>query len=102
MTAAIVEPKYRRSPNFTKQYGSSIIQKNSGGSAARNTGIDAACGELIAFIDADDVWYPAKLETQLDVEGDRSGCFFSRPTACWCGTGRRSFATGHRRIPTTR
>ncbi|GLK74398.1 hypothetical protein GCM10017643_45160 [Ancylobacter dichloromethanicus] len=61
--------------------------KNSGGSAARNTGIDAACGELIAFIDADDVWYPAKLETQLDVEGDRSGCFFaSNCMLVWNGT----------------
>jgi glycosyltransferase involved in cell wall biosynthesis len=43
----------------------SIFQENRGLSAARNRGIAAARGDLIAFLDADDIWLPEKLEQQL-------------------------------------
>src|SRR5690606_8459717 len=38
-------------------------QENKGVSAARNFGIEKANSELIAFLDADDYWYPNHLET---------------------------------------
>lgn len=41
-----------------------IRQKNSGVSAARNNAIRETNGEWIAFLDADDIWYEGKLETQ--------------------------------------
>lgn len=38
---------------------------NGGVANARNVGMLASSGELIAFLDADDVWYPHKLTTQV-------------------------------------
>ena len=40
-------------------------EKNEGAAAARNIGIDASAGRYIAFLDADDVWKPEKLEKEI-------------------------------------
>lgn len=44
-----------------------VHQQNQGASAARNAGLDAATGEWIAFLDADDIWLPPRLELALAV-----------------------------------
>lgn len=42
-----------------------VLPENRGGGAARNAGIDAAKGQLLAFLDSDDRWLPRKLENQV-------------------------------------
>ncbi len=53
--------------SFKKKYPKIKIyfQKNLGQAGARNRGIDESKGNLIAFLDADDVWMPNKLEEQV-------------------------------------
>lgn len=65
--------------NYVKNQGKRIrlIRKkvNQGAAEARNTGIDASSGRYIAFLDADDVWDPEKLEKQVAYM-ERTGAAF--------------------------
>jgi glycosyltransferase involved in cell wall biosynthesis len=57
------------SAEVAKSFGNKvryIQQVHSGAAEARNRGITAATGNLIAFLDADDVWMEGKLEQQLN------------------------------------
>jgi cellulose synthase/poly-beta-1,6-N-acetylglucosamine synthase-like glycosyltransferase len=75
-TRAIVEAWIARDPRIRL-----IAQANRGVAAARNRAVEAARGELIAPLDADDLWDPTKIERQvrrLFEVGDGTGLVY-----CW-------------------
>lgn len=53
--------------------------QNIGVAATRNRGFDLAGGEYIALLDADDIWFPGKLATQLQLMEQQGGnvCYSS-------------------------
>lgn len=64
-----------------------IHQKNAGVSAARNAGMDAATGEMLTFIDADDYYVPKTLETLLESLGNADMVMYDLITV-WANGGR--------------
>jgi glycosyltransferase involved in cell wall biosynthesis len=75
-TDAIVEEFVARDARFQL-----IRQRNAGVGAARNTAIRKATGKYIAPLDADDFWFPEKLEKQvacLEQYGNETGLVY-----CW-------------------
>lgn len=48
--------------------------ENGGPSKARNRAIRESSGEYVAFLDADDIWYPEKLERQMIIFSGNQHC----------------------------
>jgi glycosyltransferase involved in cell wall biosynthesis len=77
LTAAIVKSAARRDRRVKL-----LRQQNLGVAAARNLAIEKASGDYIAPLDADDIWYPSKVEKQvrsLEEGGPKAGASY-----CWC------------------
>ncbi len=79
-------------PQLLSAYGERvtvITQPNRGVSAARNHGIAASSGELIAFLDSDDYWLPGKLSRQVSFFDDHPEALICQTQEIWVRRGRR-------------
>ncbi len=52
-----------------------VREENAGASRARNEGLQKAVGRYIAYVDADDLWMPEKLELQLQYMKEKQAAF---------------------------
>src|SRR4051812_1285661 len=75
-------------------------ERNQGLGATRRTGIEASSGELVALLDADDVWLPDHLETML-ATWCRHGGLVTADSLWWSPARNISRITGRdrKRIP---
>ncbi len=79
-------------PEILDRYGDRIRvirQRNRGVSAARNAGIDAASGELIAFLDSDDRWLEGKVREQVRFFRDHPEALICQTEEIWIRDGIR-------------
>jgi glycosyltransferase involved in cell wall biosynthesis len=60
-TAEVIKRKFGKSVKLLR------MATRSGVGAARNQGVSQATGDLLAFLDSDDLWLPGKLKAELDV-----------------------------------
>jgi teichuronic acid biosynthesis glycosyltransferase TuaG len=76
------------------------LEKNVGAAEARNIAIRNAAGKYIAFLDADDIWMPTKLEKQIGfmLEKNIAFSFTSYESISEDGQQRYSIIKAHKKM----
>ena len=85
-TVSVTREWMARQPMPGDRWSVICLARNSGPAGARNRGVAESTGAWIAFLDADDVWLPARLEQQL-------ACLDQCPDAVMLCGGRREFGS---------
>ncbi len=74
-------------------------ESRGGVSAARNTGINAAQGEWLAFLDSDDLWRPEKLARQMAYLAEQPKLLLCQTEETWVRRGMRvNQPLSHRKV----
>ena len=85
--------------NLAKKFRNLILirlTENVGAARARNVGAEVAKGDLLAFLNSDDTWYPKKLEKQINEFQANKDI-----VAIFCGCLVTTNTSSHRTIPPT-
>ncbi len=72
---------------------------NRGVSAARNRGVRESQGSLIAFLDSDDLWFPGKLQAQVEYLRAHPAMEICQTEELWLRNGKRVNPCAHHRKP---
>lgn len=72
------------------------LQENCGVAAARNVGVRASCGDIVAFLDSDDFWLPSHLAVTVNKLQESEYSLIS--TSCLVSEGHKCYPRSRKKM----